>query len=536
MISHETSLYLTQRDFATGTTSLFTFLNYGGPAQLKDIIQHFFFQGSLFLSSTGKFNSTVYIGLLPLVFFVWSLLKVRNILFLAFLSVLISVFWFSFGGFFSAGVYFFPAMHLYRHIGFVYGIIKILILICAGFGLDYFWKVRAREKLGYFFIILAVFVFVFDVLSISRYVLISLLDPPVVEKLKAMNLMPEGLREFIPTVGRYFLSFSFLFIMAVITNFISKKKGIGREKKDSFIYGLIVLSLTIPFCLDLFSFQWTAYHNAPKFLRTNQILLESVEVNQPQFQEARVLEPFLERQKKAQKLMRRKEGFGGPYQQDSNFIQIDRCMVVDQSKAYFLSERVDRLLKISNPSNPSFRKILGWHHPKLRLVSRAAFCDTIEDARKQIQEHHDLENTVILRGVDERTRSTANSKSNSEIRQNIKVIKFSSNEITIETNVVDEAGAWLVYADAFHPGWHATVNGKKVNIYEAYLAFKAVHVGKGKSLVRFFFYDGLRSSLNIFIFMFCLVMSIVFVFVFLEILIFDMKHIEFLLDRISNKS
>src|ERR1043165_9867631 len=53
--------------------------------------------------------------------------------------------------------------------------------------------------------------------------------------------------------------------------------------------------------------------------------------------------------------------------------------------------------------------------------------------------------------------------------------------------------AWLIYADACTPGWHATVNGKPAPILKAYGALKAVEVQPGVSRVRFDYHTGLRS-------------------------------------------
>ncbi|MBL8133768.1 MAG: YfhO family protein [Anaerolineae bacterium] len=54
-------------------------------------------------------------------------------------------------------------------------------------------------------------------------------------------------------------------------------------------------------------------------------------------------------------------------------------------------------------------------------------------------------------------------------------------EIAVET----ERDAWLVLADNDYPGWTATVNDRGAVIYRANLAFRAVQVQAGASLVRF---------------------------------------------------
>ena len=53
--------------------------------------------------------------------------------------------------------------------------------------------------------------------------------------------------------------------------------------------------------------------------------------------------------------------------------------------------------------------------------------------------------------------------------------------------------AWLVYADAYSPGWHAKVNGKPLPVIKAYTAFKAVCVEPGLNQVEFYYYNGVHS-------------------------------------------
>jgi hypothetical protein len=59
--------------------------------------------------------------------------------------------------------------------------------------------------------------------------------------------------------------------------------------------------------------------------------------------------------------------------------------------------------------------------------------------------------------------------------------------VVAKANVTAPQGAWLVYADAFHPSWRATVNGAAASLHPANLAFKALHLPPGASEVRLWF-------------------------------------------------
>ena len=71
---------------------------------------------------------------------------------------------------------------------------------------------------------------------------------------------------------------------------------------------------------------------------------------------------------------------------------------------------------------------------------------------------------------------------------------LSANRVLIEV----KAGApgWLYYADAFHPAWQATVNGKAAKVYQANVGFKAVAIGAGDNEVVFEFVDENRTRLR----------------------------------------
>jgi uncharacterized membrane protein YfhO len=96
--------------------------------------------------------------------------------------------------------------------------------------------------------------------------------------------------------------------------------------------------------------------------------------------------------------------------------------------------------------------------------------------------------TAVLSGGDA---ALANKKISgnrtTNVYKDINVKDFSDDDLTAEVNVLSPTGGWLVYADSYNPGWHATVDGKEVPVYQAYVAFKAVWVDAGQHIVRFFY-------------------------------------------------
>jgi uncharacterized membrane protein YfhO len=69
------------------------------------------------------------------------------------------------------------------------------------------------------------------------------------------------------------------------------------------------------------------------------------------------------------------------------------------------------------------------------------------------------------------------------------VKRFNSNHIIIEATNPSVKPIWMHYADLWHPGWRATVNGEKTAVFQSNLAYKAVRIKPGENRVHFFFYN-----------------------------------------------
>ncbi|OSM01929.1 hypothetical protein MAIT1_01995 [Magnetofaba australis IT-1] len=85
-----------------------------------------------------------YTGWLPLLAFVYALLVVRSRLFLGFALATLAAWGISAGGVIAALAYLFPSMQLLRHLGHIGGIVQVLLIISAGFGLERLFRAAGR--------------------------------------------------------------------------------------------------------------------------------------------------------------------------------------------------------------------------------------------------------------------------------------------------------------------------------------------------------------------------------------------------------
>ncbi len=74
----------------------------------------------------------------------------------------------------------------------------------------------------------------------------------------------------------------------------------------------------------------------------------------------------------------------------------------------------------------------------------------------------------------------------------VKIVAYS--DARAELHVESPAPAWLILADAWYPGWEATVNSRPATIYRANVMFRALQVPAGESVVIFQFQPQLWSA------------------------------------------
>jgi hypothetical protein len=77
-------------------------------------------------------------------------------------------------------------------------------------------------------------------------------------------------------------------------------------------------------------------------------------------------------------------------------------------------------------------------------------------------------------------------RSNERVDAEVRVLSFDANHLRAKVELPrGRSAAWLLYCDAWHSQWSATVNGRSVPVARAFLAYKAVPLEEGTSEVEF---------------------------------------------------
>jgi hypothetical protein len=474
------------RDPSSGKVTLDCFLNYGRPDRLTAL------QGML----TGwppYGDNTYYIGLFPLAFVIWALLHRPSPRFWAFFIPGLVLVLLSSGEFFARLLYRFPGMAYYRHVGLVYGPVRLLLLVCAGFGLDAFQRCVRENDLSWL-----------KAAPLLAACLLGLLpfDSYLEKTLEQLSGSKGAMKEF-EEMNRILVC-SRLGLYCGVTA-LAVTLGLTRLLTHGRVKRILAVTFGLVCLFDVVSYRCLAQAAVPRPPGSKADLRALCG--------ARHLEYCSQRQDSAapqiQKVQDVFESFPkapgqGRYSFAYNVLQYDPSY--SRYRVDLLPQRVGQLIFLRGgqlrqwpskdflPEGDAWlRQTLGCSAPKLQLVKNPFIACSDEGSLQAISRLPKDSTAVVITAPSKADSSTGSATKAQEPSGTIRVLDFSANRLVVETEVTDSESAWLVYADSFHKGWRCTVNDLAVPIRPANLAFKGVPVGRGKSKVVFQFNGGRRA-------------------------------------------
>jgi hypothetical protein len=146
-------------------------------------------------------------------------------------------------------------------------------------------------------------------------------------------------------------------------------------------------------------------------------------------------------------------------------------------QAYARTESARPTVWRGAPVRPPYDKILGIAADKLQ-VFRAAHA--VENAA-ELMNRAEFRGDVLL--IDGPTSPLPSLSADERLAVPVEVAAFDANSLRVRVRVPERA--WLLYCDAWHSSWRATVNAKPVPVSRAFLAYKAVPLETGANEVEF---------------------------------------------------
>jgi hypothetical protein len=460
-----TVLHASDRDPVTGQVTAETFRKYGGRANLVVILNALLFGWPVHLPWGSWKDNSAYLGLLPLAGVAVAVARERSRPFLALFAAALILTWLSFGGAFTRVAYYLPGLAYFRHVGLVFGLVKVLLLIVAGFGLERIWR-RAPLRLGGPVVAMVAVVFAVELAAGLRW--IFWLTP------KAWTVL----------WGAHFFVRMALYGAAI---------ALCRRRAQPALGWAMVAALA----LDLSMYQLAVFESVPKLRGPDRAQLAATRVREPLWEPARRDLPEGrdaalaaiddEGRRRAFAFATRpesKEVYAYAYQ----FADVDPCRTRLRLDARQIG--VDRLLALER-AGVTIAPAVACETPKLRLAASAQIVGSELEAQSALAASLRAGAAApaivqIAPGVSAPGGRAADAAPAGSVR----VSRFTLGELVADVDVTVPGGAWLLYADAWHPDWRASVNGEPVPVHEANLAFKAVRVPPGRSVVRMWFERG----------------------------------------------
>lgn len=447
------------RDPVTGLVDLETFRTWGGNADLGVVASSLLAAWPQQFPWGAGVDNSFYVGLLPVFGVAIAIAtRERNVTFLGLVAATIVLVGMSLGGIVATLAFYLPGMAQYRHVGLVYGLVKALLIVAAGFGLERLWRWRLPQFSPRARWIAAV------VLAIASIFAVGHLASGV-----GGNLWAAAWSDHV--LLRIWLYAAFAVLSVAFTR--SLKTG-----------ALLALAF------DLAIFQGALYTlRAPVLAPLHARHLDVFDVAPLAYAEQRWPQPLPgaspARPKQVLDLARHpasKEVYWITYQMAG----FDPC------RSLFWNELatygVDVVTRLEKKRARDFAAIIGCRAPKLRFAPQPTI---VGDRRAARNAYLAAADAAPLRDVIRLDAGVAAPPETSPPNGGaIAVTHFTPNELVATIEAPGPDGAWLLYADAMYPGWHATVDGVRVPIAEANLAFKAVWVPAGAHEVRFWFRRG----------------------------------------------
>ena len=491
--SYGVNIISTGRDLETGKTLIDNFLTYGGFASPWEVVRAFI-SGDIRHKIAEQGNLS-YIGIFPLIFFLWAVIRVRKRLYYVLLAITIVLIALSFGGSFARILYHFPLMGYFRHLAYLAGLIKVFILLCAGYGWENFFSHLTKRNS------------IWKIMGFTVLFLGLLLGKFLVFPLWALSLLG-------------------VFVFGMI--------GWGacsRIRRSESIALLMMIFLTV-FIIDMGFFQKAIYDQSAIIPKEKQHLLESTKINHLEYRPQRLFSIFKDgRSGLAMEFLNLTEkGTRTYYSWENSFIQQESC--IPDFPIQMASPEVGRIHSL----NPVLLAVAGGcYEPRLRLFSSSEYISEQEEEHryvmmngllnkivgKDISRAHEAmvivqkllsDNIFIRKEVDVSVPPKMNERLTSDALGQIKVLNYATDEIIAEIEVQNPKGAWLLYAEASHPDWKAWVNGNKTRLFVANGVFKALFLDQGKNHVRLFFDQGITVILRMVLAIFGVISGMVYCF------------------------
>lgn len=484
--------YTRGRDPITRRATLNGFLTHGGDPTDVAVLAEIVF------GAPASIDGTLYIGLIPLLFLAYVFFNVRGDPFLVaavLTGAVVLLLSFSVLTFLAPVAYWgVPLLDYFRHLRLVRPVVKILFLMVAGYGLDAWLSRNPLDPEPV------------SILRIGAAGMGALVLGDVVMHAMFTRALPYA--QAFP--NDYFGAFHLLavavavaFLLLVLRASRAGRGNLGRIAVVAFLLEITSYNYLLAYVapVRLPEVEGARYETLEDAWRQEALLRDSLTVRPCAFQPQRAspaeVRRFIDR---TAPLLTRYTG--AKYSTTYSAAPVDPCL--QEYRVDYLPLPVDRLLRarlgipLDKPlagdphltdavgRDPHLMEAFGCDTPKLYLAAGVHPSFNTAHAAALVRASENLHDEPVLLVEGEPPPSEPWTRPGEA--GTVAVRDFTANRLRATVDASSRpGGAWLVYLDAFHPGWRVTVNGERRRVATANLAFKAVRVPGGRSEVEFTF-------------------------------------------------
>lgn len=389
----------------------------------------------------------------------------------------------------AAGYYAFPPLHYFRYVSLAAPLVKLFLLLLAGFGVDAFMRSREPGRRAAW-----------------AALALGLLGAQLLYRRASGSGLSDPLAGFLHRVrdGLAFRSQEPIEASALVVGILALVSAgaafAGRRRPD-------VARILVPLMLVFHGYDLVRW-------RLQVLREETVPLDDAAYAVQRVRPmPWIPRRTPTPEGNERHAAFGAPIFRSSaagtTYDYCDAFLHRDPSWSDFYptqwSPSVDLLLRAhgrlplqpeADPppplsrTAPAYRKVIGETRDKLQVFSAAHAPGTDEAIAAVLNDPAYAGNVLLLSSAAAAPPDPFLAARDERVSANPKVLEFSADRIRVEVETPRQS--WLVYCDAWHPDWTATVDGAPVAVHRANLAYKAVQLHLGRNVVEFRFRAPMR--------------------------------------------
>lgn len=142
-------------------------------------------------------------------------------------------------------------------------------------------------------------------------------------------------------------------------------------------------------------------------------------------------------------------------------------------------------------THPAVKKVIGIDEDRVQFFTTAHEVPS-DDAAAHWLTHPDFTgDSVVLSGNPSAAKdgqpSRADVTADDRLHLGYQIPQFDADDVEFSVNNDRPAPAWMLYCQTWNPSWRATVNGAPAVIRRADLAYQAISIPPGKSIVSFHF-------------------------------------------------